>query len=117
MNYSSTGNLSDPKIKKIKSNISEKESTLKQIWKKKSSNENHVDNKQHAGANTLPNFFCAIRDCVEKQTSALQKTDNLDHASASTFRSLWLLHENGNEEQQLQISTTVTVVVLRGAWP
>lgn len=45
MNYSSTGNLSDPKIKKIKSNISEKESTLKQIWKKKSSNENHVDNK------------------------------------------------------------------------
>lgn len=31
MNYSSTGNLSDLKIKKIKSNILEKESTLKQI--------------------------------------------------------------------------------------
>lgn len=46
MNYSSTGNFSDPKIKKIKSNILEKENTLKQIWKKKkSSNENHVDNK------------------------------------------------------------------------
>lgn len=36
MNYSSTGNFSDPKIKKIKSNILEKENTLKQIWKKKS---------------------------------------------------------------------------------
>lgn len=46
INYSSTGNLSDPKIKKIKSNILEKESTLKQIWKKeKPSNEKHVDNK------------------------------------------------------------------------